>query len=122
MGHKRILILLMAAILAIPFFARSQSMSELNLGGFEKKKEMVETGAVKSPFAPARQSSKDMIPEDLFLAGVAVGRERSYALISGHILSVGDPIAGLIVKSIDRGRVTLQQLDKVYTLYLEGGL
>jgi len=100
----------------------AQSMSELNLKGFDKESKTQETsGSSKSPFSQARISPKDMNPEDLYLSGVAIGSGKRYALISGHVLQEGDSVAGLRVKSINLNRVVLQHLDKVHTLNLEGG-
>lgn len=106
----------------IPADCFSQSMSELDMGGFEKRDKDAPSSTVKSPFMPARPSPKDMLVEDLYLTGIAIGGGRDYALISGQILTEGDSIAGLRVKTIARDRVILQHLDKVHTLHLEGGI
>ena len=114
--------LLIVALIGVSGVALAQSMSELNLKGFDKEKTPQETsGTSKSPFSQARVSPKDMNPEDLYLSGIAIGSRKRYALITGHILQEGDLVAGLRVKTININRVVLQHLDKVHTLHLEGG-
>lgn len=105
------------------FASFGQGLSELNLQTFEKKS-VTQPGseAVKNPFSAGRTSPKDMILEDLFLNGVVIGGSENYALVSGHVLKVGDSIAGLRVRSIDSGKVVLQELDQIYTLYFDGGM
>lgn len=122
MRYLSLLIIFVVSFFMLPFTAYPKGMSELDIGGFEKKKDLGQIGAAKSPFTPARPSPQDLLAEDLFLTGIAIGTGRSYALISGHILTEGDKIAGLRVRSISRGKVVLQHLDRVQTLYLEGGL
>lgn len=120
--YKVMLVIFVFTALVLPSAAYPQAMSEINVDGFEKKAESGSTGMVKSPFTPAQPSPRDMLVEDLYLTGIAIGAGKSYALVSGHILTEGDSIAGLRVKSITKGKVVLQHLDKVHTLYLEGGL
>lgn len=101
--------------------AFSQGMSELDVKGFNRSNDISELGGTKNPFAPTRSSPQDMILEDLYLSGVALGSGRNFALISGYTVREGDSVAGLRVKAIYKDRVVLQDLDKVHTLYIEGG-
>lgn len=121
---KRITIyFLVILIMVFPLFVLAQGMSELNIKDFEKKTTAVtDSDVVKSPFMPAKPVARDLAIEDLFLNGVAIGPTNSYALINGIALTIGDSIAGLRVKSIDKKKVVLQQLDKFHTLYIEGGM
>ena len=96
-------------------------LSELNITEFERDKDVRTDGTPSNPFAESHPSPEDMMVEDLFLNGVVVGNGRRYALISGHILTLGDTVAGLRVRSISGKKVVLQDLDRVHTLYLEGG-
>lgn len=119
---KCLLMALMSAVLIMPVGAFAQSMSELDIKGFDKKQDEVRVDRAKSPFSPVTPSPEDLMIEDLYLTGVAVGDGRSYALISGFIVTEGDSVAGLKVRSISRNKVVLQHLDKVHTLHLQGGL
>lgn len=112
---------MLVLLLGLPCVLHSQGMSELDLQGFSKKGP-VGTGTVKNPFSASRSSAEDLLPEDLFLTGVAIGEGRSFALISGSIVREGDAIAGLKVRTISKDRVILQKLDKIHTLYLDGGM
>lgn len=120
--NKKLLIAVSVFSAIIPFICFAGTMSELNIQTFEKEKIISEGGIGSSPFAPAKPSPQELLVEDLFLTGVAIGGGRNYALISGYILQEGDAIAGLRVKQIMHKKVVLQHLDRIHTLYLEGGM
>lgn len=100
----------------------AESISELDITGFESETGTSKSSAVKNPFTPDRPTPQEMPLEDLYLTGVAVGSGKSYALINGFVFSVGDKLGGLIVRAITKKKVILQRLDRVHILYLEGGL
>ena len=108
-------------IVALSSLLFAQGMSELNVREFQKETKVTETGAIRNPFVAKQPLLHDLTVEDLFLNGVVVGPGKSYALINGHALGLGESIAGLRVKSIGKSKVILQHLDRFHILYLEGG-
>lgn len=99
----------------------AQSLSERDMPGFKKQVE-APAQAARSPFAPAKPTEDEVSIADLVLTGVVIGRDVSYALVSGYVVQVGDKIAGHKVVSIGTDKVILQKLDQVYKLQLGGGI
>jgi len=100
----------------------AETMSELDIKSFEDQISTSGTSPLKNPFTPERASVGSLTVEDLYLTGVAIGGGKSYALINGYIFKMGDNVAGLEIKSISTKKVVLQRLDRVHTLYVNGGL
>lgn len=100
----------------------AQSMSELNIKSFDEKKTSAGTESIKNPFIPGKASPQDLSVENLYLTGIAIGDGKKFALINGFVFSIGDRLAGLTIRSISEDSVVLQQLDKIHTLRLDGGL
>lgn len=120
--HRYLILVVVGLCLISPSIVSSEGLSELDMSGFEKKDGSAGATTVKSPFVPAKPAPGELMAEDLYLTGVAIGSGGSYALISGYILSEGDYIAGLRVRSITMDKVVLQHLDQIHTLNIEGGL
>lgn len=96
-------------------------LSDLNVKGFQggdsfKMKEQ------RSPFVHSNPSTDEMNPHDLHLVGIAYNDSLSYALISGHILKLGERIGGYRVIDIKPREVVIKRLDESYVLKLGGGL
>jgi len=116
------LLFILLLFVLMPASLFSESMSELNIDTFEKQVKTSQTAALKNPFAPDRPAPSELSSEDLYLTGIAVGSGGQFALINGFIFSEGDAIAGLRIRAITKNKVVLQHLDRVHTLYLNGGL
>ena len=101
--------------------AWAESLSDLNMQGFEQKKVQSVT-PMRSPFVPQQVGKEELLVQDLRLSGVAYTQGESYALISGSIVRVGDRMGGYRVSIIERMRVVLRKLDETVVLRMEGAL
>jgi len=98
----------------------AQWISDLNRQAFEDLIKGMEKHAPASPFAAGVSTAEDLTIEDLVLTGVVRNDARSYALISGYLVQVGDRIAGFRVDSIETGKVVLKRFDEAYVLTMGG--
>ncbi|MBI2345915.1 MAG: hypothetical protein HYV03_03355 [Deltaproteobacteria bacterium] len=121
MNRAMIVFLIVAACCAMPVAGSAESLSDLNLQGFEQKKSEVVTPA-RSPFVPQQAGKEELLVQDLRLTGVAYREGEAYALVSGNVVTVGDRLGGYRVSSIERHRVVLRKLDETVVLRLEGTL
>ena len=101
--------------------AWAESLSDLNMQGFEQKKVQSVT-PMRSPFVPQQVGKEELLVQDLRLSGVAYTQGESYALISGSIVRVGDRMGGYRVSIIERMRVVLRKLDETAELRMERAL
>ncbi|MBI4237900.1 MAG: hypothetical protein HY696_05715 [Deltaproteobacteria bacterium] len=97
------------------------SLSDLNREQFDQKFEVKET-TPESPFVPKSVAKEELLVQDLQLNGVALGQSTGYALISGHVVRMGDRLAGYRVRYIGDDQVVLQRLDEQVVLRMQGGL
>lgn len=101
--------------------AQAGSLSDLNREQFDQKFEVKET-TPESPFVPKSVAKEELLVQDLQLNGVALGMSTGYALISGHVVRMGDRLAGYRVRYIGDDQVVLQRLDEQVVLRMQGGL
>lgn len=116
------LIVLASVVLLIPSLY-AQSISDLDLGTFERQSQKGEVKANTNPFAGGLSSVEDLALEDLQLTGVVYRDEgHAFALVSGYLVKVNDKIAGYKVDKIDKDSVRLRRIDEVVVLSLGGGV
>ena len=112
---------MLACLLETKGFA--QSMSDLDLGGFEHETANQQVQSHTNPFSSGVSSAEELAVEDLQLTGIVYKSEtEGFALISGYLVKVGDRIAGYKVDLIEQGKVKLRRLDEVIGLSLGGGI
>lgn len=127
-------------LLAISVSAFSESLSDLDLGSFERHAAPPEVKGTVSPFEGGgggggaggasvgpgggkASSAEDLTIDDLEISGIVYRDEyESYALISGYMVRPGDKIAGYRVDKINPDRVRLRRLDEVVVLEIGGGI
>ena len=109
------------AVWWIPASGYAISFSEINRPVF---KQLSRPGSIQqqaNPFVEGAASTDDLVIEDLQLMGIAIGRDRAYAIVNGLVIEEGDSIAGFKVASITRNEVLLKRLDEIFVLSLGAG-
>ncbi|MBI4126912.1 MAG: hypothetical protein HY465_05405 [Deltaproteobacteria bacterium] len=101
--------------------AAPESLIDLDVETFEQQTMSTTPAGVKDPFSGRTGGDAKLTVDDLSLSATAVGDEASFALISGHVVRVGDRIAGCRVQSIESDRVVLKRFDDTIVLQVGGG-
>lgn len=114
-------LLMLFGIAGLSATGHAESLSDLNMQDFTPKKTEAVT-PTRSPFIPQRGGKEDLLVQDLRLTGVAYREGKSYALVSGNVVSEGDRLGGYRVGTIERTRVILRKLDETVVLRMEGAL
>lgn len=113
------------ALLFAPAVAVGQSLSDLDLSGFEQQSGKGEEAAPAhaNPFTSGVSTADDLAVEDLQLSGVVYRSEsEAYALVSGYLVQAGDRIAGYRVDNVEKEKVILRRSNEVVILALGGGI
>lgn len=116
-------LVVLICFLTISWTAYSQSLSDMQWEGFQKKHGKTSVKVQSDPFASSGTAVEDLSIEELQLSGIVYYNENdAYALISGYLVRPGDRIAGYRVDIIEREKVKLRRVDEVYVLVLGGGI
>jgi len=118
--NMRIILAILLFSFALSGIVSAQTLSDLNTQAFDALSKGEAKRAPTSPFTEGVSTAEDLTLEDLTLNGVAINESRSFALISGYLVSRGDKIAGFKVDGIEKGRVVLRRADEVYVLTMGG--
>lgn len=101
--------------------AAATSLSDLNREAFDDGDSPQQPDS-ESPFVPKPAAKSELSVQDLNLTGIVSSADKSYALISGNVVTQGERVAGYRIAVIGPDFVVLKNLDKQVTLRLRGGL
>ncbi|PJC64273.1 MAG: hypothetical protein CO021_04520 [Deltaproteobacteria bacterium CG_4_9_14_0_2_um_filter_42_21] len=121
---KNISLLCFVCLIMVSLQALAQeSLSDIDMETFRDHAAKFEPAKIVNPFSTGQSSNLDELTiEDLDLTGIVLNEAEQYALVNGHLLKVGDGIAGHKVESILPEKVILRRLDITFTLSIEGRL
>ncbi len=107
---------------ALVFNLFAQTIADIHVEEFEKITKVEERSGIKDPFAPTKQSLKNLSIQDVQLFGIIHNKEEAYALVDGFMVKPGDMMGGYKIMTITADSIVVRKLDDVKTIRLAGGL